>query len=203
MRWRHPRRGFLLPDAFLTAAEQGGLMRNLTRYVLDEALLQLRAWRSAGLESTSPSTCRHAISPTLASRTRWHKPSRTPSSRRGWSSRSPESVLLSDRLRTSRMLERLVDQGVRIAIDDFGVGGSSARPAEDPAGEVLKIDRSFVSSMESDQSDAAIVSSTIELAPPRPRGHRRGCRDAGSPGALACRRLRHRTGASPRPSAPG
>ncbi len=68
-----------------------------------------------------------------------------------------ESVLLSDRLRTSRMLERLVDQGVRIAIDDFGVGYSSLGQLKTLPAKVLKIDRSFVSSMESDRNDAAIV----------------------------------------------
>ncbi len=62
-----------------------------------------------------------------------------------------ESVLLSDRLRTSRMLERLVDQGVRIAIDDFGVGYSSLGQLKTLPAKVLKIDRSFVSSMESDR----------------------------------------------------
>ena len=165
VRWRHPRRGFLLPDAFLTAAEQGGLMRNLTRYVLDEALLQLRAWRSAGLEidlavnvsardladarfpdEVAQALAKHAVEPA------WLELEVT------------ESVLLSDRLRTSRMLERLVDQGVRIAIDDFGVGYSSLGQLKTLPAKVLKIDRSFVSSMESDQSDAAIVSSTIELS---------------------------------------
>ena len=165
VRWRHPRRGFLLPDAFLTAAEQGGLMRNLTRYVLDEALLQLRAWRSAGLEidlavnvsardladarfpdEVAQALAKHAVEPA------WLELEVT------------ESVLLSDRLRTSRMLERLVDQGMRIAIDDFGVGYSSLGQLKTLPAKVLKIDRSFVSSMESDQSDAAIVSSTIELS---------------------------------------
>jgi EAL domain len=71
-----------------------------------------------------------------------------------------ESVLLSDRLRTSRMLERLVDQGVRIAIDDFGVGYSSLGQLKTLPAKVLKIDRSFVSSMETDRSDEAIVSAS-------------------------------------------
>ncbi len=165
VRWRHPTRGFLLPEAFLAAAEQGGLMRNLTRYVLDDALLQLRAWRNAGLEidlavnvsardladarfpdEVAHALEKHAVEPS------WLELEVT------------ESVLLSDRLRTSRMLERLVEQGVRIAIDDFGVGYSSLGQLKTLPASVLKIDRSFVSSMESDSSDAAIVSSTIELS---------------------------------------
>jgi EAL domain-containing protein (putative c-di-GMP-specific phosphodiesterase class I) len=62
------------------------------------------------------------------------------------------------------MLDRLVNHGVRIAIDDFGVGYSSLGQLKTLPARVLKIDRSFVSSMESDRSDEAIVSSTIELA---------------------------------------
>ncbi len=165
VRWRHPTRGFLAPEAFLAAAEQGGLMRNLTRYVLNESLLQLRAWRSTGMEidlavnvsardladarfpdEVAHALAEHGVEPS------WLELEVT------------ESVLLSDRLRTSRMLERLVDQGVRIAIDDFGVGYSSLGQLKTLPAKVLKIDRSFVSSMESDQSDAAIVSSTIELS---------------------------------------
>ena len=165
VRWRHPTRGFLAPEAFLAAAEQGGLMRNLTRYVLNESLLQLRAWRSTGMEidlavnvsardladarfpdEVAHALAEHGVEPS------WLELEIT------------ESVLLSDRLRTSRMLERLVDQGVRIAIDDFGVGYSSLGQLKTLPAKVLKIDRSFVSSMESDQSDAAIVSSTIELS---------------------------------------
>ena len=165
VRWRHPTRGFLSPDAFLAAAEQSGLMRNLTRYVLDESLLQLRAWRRAGLDidlavnvsardladarfpdEVADALAEHGVEPS------WLELEVT------------ESVLLSDRLRTSRMLERLVDQGVRLAIDDFGVGYSSLGQLKTLPVKVLKIDRSFVSSMESDPSDAAIVASTIELS---------------------------------------
>ncbi len=165
VRWRHPTRGFLGPDAFLAAAEQSGLMRSLTRCVLEESLSQLRAWRSAGIEidlainvsasdladarfpdEVAQALVEHGIEPS------WLELEVT------------EDVLLSDRLRTSRMLERLVEQGVRIAIDDFGVGYSSLGQLKTLPAKVLKIDRSFVSSMESDRSDAAIVASTIELA---------------------------------------
>jgi diguanylate cyclase (GGDEF)-like protein len=171
VRWTHPSRGFLGPDAFLAAAEQGGLMRNLTRYVLEESLRQLRIWRSAGLEldlavnvsardlvdarfpaEVARALAVHGVEPS------WLELEVT------------ESVLMSDRLRTSRMLERLVDHGVRIAIDDFGVGYSSLGQLKKLPASVLKIDRSFVSNMETDRSNEAIVSSTIELA------HRLGLR---------------------------
>jgi diguanylate cyclase (GGDEF)-like protein len=165
VRWDHPTRGVLSPEEFLAAAEQGGLMRSLTRYVLDESLRQLRAWRSAGLEidlavnvssrdladarfpdEVARALVEHGVDPS------WLELEVT------------ETALLSDRLRTSRMLERLVEQGVRIAIDDFGIGYSSLGQLKTLPAKVLKIDRSFVSSMESDRSDEAIVSSTIELA---------------------------------------
>ena len=165
VRWQHPTRGFLGPEAFLAAAEQGGLMRSLTRYVLDASLQQLRMWRNAGLEldlainvsgrdladarfpeEVAQALAEHGIEPSSLVL------------------EITESILLSDRVRTSRMLERLVDQGVRIAIDDFGVGYSSLGQLKNLPVHILKIDRSFVSSMESDRSDAAIVSSTIQLA---------------------------------------
>jgi diguanylate cyclase (GGDEF)-like protein len=171
VRWEHPTRGLLSPDAFLAAAEQGGLMRDLTRYVLDESLRQLRGWRSSGLgidlavnvsardlaDARFPDEIARALAEHGVDAS-WLELEVT------------ESVLLSDRLRTSRMLERLVEQGVRIAIDDFGVGYSSLGQLKTLPARVLKIDRSFVSTMESDRSDEAIVTSTIELA------HRLGLR---------------------------
>jgi diguanylate cyclase (GGDEF)-like protein len=165
VRWRHPTRGLLGPEAFLTAAEQGGHMRNLTRHVLDESLRQLRAWRQTGVEldlavnvsgrdladARFPEEVAHALAAHGVDPS-WLELEIT------------ESVLLSDRVRASRMLERLVARGVRIAIDDFGVGYSSLGQLKNLPAHTLKIDRSFVSSMESDRSDEAIVSSTIELA---------------------------------------
>lgn len=165
VRWEHPTRGFLPPEAFLAAAEQGGHMRALTRFVLDESLSQLASWRRAGLEisvavnvsardladarlpeEVSQMLARHGVEPSRLEL------------------EVTESVLLSDRLRASRMLERLVEHGVRIAIDDFGVGYSSLGQLKTLPAKVLKIDRSFVSSMETDPSDEAIVTSTIGLS---------------------------------------
>jgi EAL domain-containing protein (putative c-di-GMP-specific phosphodiesterase class I) len=140
-------------------------MRNLTRYVLEESLRQLSSWRNAGLEldlavNVSARDLADARFPDEVARAlavHGVEPS--------WLELEvTESVLMSDRLRTSRMLERLVDHGVRIAIDDFGVGYSSLGQLKTLPASVLKIDRSFVSNMETDRSNEAIVSSTIELA---------------------------------------
>jgi diguanylate cyclase (GGDEF)-like protein len=164
VRWRHPHRGFLGPDAFLTAAEHAGLMRNVTRYVFEESLQQLRSWRNAGIElglainisgrdladarfpeEVAQALAEHGIDPA------WLELEIT------------ESVIMSDRARTSRVLERLADQGLRIAIDDFGVGYASLGYLKDLPAQVLKIDRSFVSSMVAQSSSAAIVRSTVDL----------------------------------------
>jgi len=165
VRWRHPHRGFLGPDSFLLAAEHAGLMRSITRYVFAESLQQLRSWRNAGIElglainvsgrdladarfpdEVAQALAEHGIDPA------WLELEIT------------ESVIMSDRARTTRVLERLSDQGLRIAIDDFGVGYASLGYLRDLPAQVLKIDRSFVSSMASESSSAVIVRSTIDLA---------------------------------------
>ena len=165
LRWRHPTRGFLGPETFLAAAERSGLMRAVTRYVLEESLPQLRTWRDAGVEldlavNVSDRDLADGRFPDeIAALLAEHgvQPARL-------ELEITESLLLSDRVRASRMLERLVGQGVRIAIDDFGVGYSSLGQLKTLPASVLKIDRSFVFGMDSDRSDEAIVSSTIDLA---------------------------------------
>jgi diguanylate cyclase len=76
----------------------------------------------------------------------------------------PESTLLSDPTRVRRVLTRLSEQGVRLAIDDFGSGHSSLSYVKRLPVDVIKIDKSFVVNMAADEEDAAIVRSTIELA---------------------------------------
>jgi diguanylate cyclase (GGDEF)-like protein len=165
VRWRHPTRGLLQPHAFLTAVEHGGLMRRLTSFVLEEALRQLRAWRDAGLELDL------AVNVSFWDLADPEFPDQVgallaelgiePSS---LELEVTESVLLSESVRSGGRLERLAGEGIRVAIDDFGVGYSSLGQLKNLPAQVLKIDRSFIAGMVSDPSDAAIVRSTIELA---------------------------------------
>jgi diguanylate cyclase (GGDEF)-like protein len=165
VRWRHPERGFLSPDEFLAVADQAGFMRPLTRRVLEHALRRCGEWHAGG----------HALGLAVNVSARDLVDSRLPEEvaqlldEQGLAPsvlqlEITERTLLADPARTVAVLERLRALGVRIAIDDFGTGYSSLSALTRLPVDVLKIDRSFVSSMETVAAHAVIVGSTIELA---------------------------------------
>ena len=165
VRWQHPERGLLFPDAFIELAESAGLMAALTSRVLDSALAQRRAWADGGRElvvavNVSPSNlvdegfpdevagllARHGV-PACA-----------------LVLEVTESLLMADRERAVRVLAGLREAGVGVSIDDYGTGYSSlAYLASLPVTE-LKLDRTFVSAMTGSARSAAIVTSTLQLA---------------------------------------
>jgi diguanylate cyclase (GGDEF)-like protein len=164
-RWRHPVHGLLLPADFIPLAETTGLIRSLTRHVMDLALAQCEAWRRAGLDlhvsvnvvaadlldddlpaQVAAALERHQLPPSALV------------------IEVTESSVLSDPLRIHNVLAHLDDLGVCVSLDDFGTGFSSLGHLKSlPVGEI-KIDRSFVSQMTSNAADAAIVNTTIQLA---------------------------------------
>src|SRR4051812_5927679 len=165
VRWQHPTRGLLFPDAFVDLAESFGLMQTLTSAVLDLALAQCRAWRDRGWRvpvavNVSPSNLVDEAFPrTVAGLLDRH----------GLSAADlvlevTEGLLMADRERAAGVLTALRGMGVGIAIDDYGTGYSSlAYLAELPVTE-LKLDRSFVAAMTDSPRTAAIVTSTLQLA---------------------------------------
>jgi diguanylate cyclase (GGDEF)-like protein len=165
VRWLHPRRGLIPPDEFLLVAEHVGLMRPLTRYVLEKALEQTRIWHEAGhsLELAVNISGRDLVDSRLPDEVgRALAEHGVPAT--CLELEITENTLLFDPGRTATILGRLSDLGVRIAIDDFGTGYSSLGHLKRLPVDVLKIDRSFVMRMTSDTSDAMIVRSTIDLA---------------------------------------
>ena len=165
VRWEHSERGLLSPAEFLPVAEQTGLIRHLTTYVLDVALEQWRRWHDQGLELTVAVniTGRDLFDQRFAYEvkdllTRWKVP---PSC---LELEITENTVLVDPVRAHSILNSLSDHGVRLAIDDFGTGNSSLSQLKRLPVQVLKIDKSFVLQMLVDEDDAAIVRSTIELA---------------------------------------
>lgn len=164
VRWRHPTRGLLGPETFVPLAERSGLIRDLTRQVLAQALAQCRAWHEQGAEL--------AVSVNITSRDLLdlNLPDEVASllAAAGLDAcflelEITESTILADPVRARTVLGRLGDLGVRLAIDDFGTGASSLGYLKRLPVDVLKIDRSFVLSVDTDEENATIVRSTITL----------------------------------------
>ncbi len=164
LRWIHPVRGLVPPDDFIPLAQQTGLMKPLTLYVLDEALAQCRAWEETGIRlsvavNLSTRNLLDVDFPDDVTRllTKWGVDPAL------LELEITESTMLADPVRTKVVLDRLAGLGVRLSIDDFGTGYSSLAYLKRLPVNELKIDRSFVMNMSRDEDDAVIVRSTIDL----------------------------------------
>jgi diguanylate cyclase (GGDEF)-like protein/PAS domain S-box-containing protein len=164
VRWQHPRHGLLLPDQFIPLAEQTGLIKPLSPWVLNAALRQCQGWRAAGLDvlvavNLSMRNVHDAQLPdTIAELLKtWDLDPR-------WLTvEITESAVMADPPRAMEILTRLRAMDVRIAIDDFGTGYSSLSYLRRLPVDVLKVDKSFVRDMATNESDATIVRSVIDL----------------------------------------
>jgi diguanylate cyclase (GGDEF)-like protein len=165
VRWRHPRRGLLYPDAFLPVVEAAGLMEDLTRAVLDQALDQAALWWAAGhplsvAVNLSASSLGDQDLPDRVSRLLAER--RLPA--RLLEIEITEDFLMADRLRAQGILGGLRARGIRIAVDDYGTGYSSLAYLRQLPIDDLKLDKSFLTDLMSDPRALAIVQSTIMLA---------------------------------------
>jgi len=164
VRWRHPERGLLLPEEFVPLAEQTGLIRPLSLWVLTTALRQARAWQDLGLRLRMavnlpmPSIHDPDLPETLAALFARHQvdPSR-------FQIEITESALMADPDHAEQILARLDSMGVGLSIDDFGTGYSSLSYLRRLPVREIKIDRSFVADMTTDANAAVIVRSTADL----------------------------------------
>ena len=165
IRWDHPTRGLLGADEFVPVAEHTGLLRPLTLYVLGAALEQCARWRAAGwgLEIAVNLSVRNLLDVELPEDvTNLLARFALPAS--ALELEVTESALIADPVRTHAVLHRLQAAGVGISIDDYGTGYSSLAYIRRMPINELKIDKSFVIGMATDENDAVIVRSTIELA---------------------------------------
>ena len=171
VRWAHPSRGRVAPAEFLPLAEQSGLTRALTEFVLDRALEQIGECRREGFDiivavNLGPADLLDRGLPLEVSRLLDARDFPAPALELEVS----ENVVMTDPERTVDALARLREIGVGISLDDFGAGHSSLAHLKQLSVDELKIDRSFVLRMAEDARDAAIVRSTVDLA------HRLGLR---------------------------
>ncbi|MBX6357404.1 MAG: EAL domain-containing protein [Micromonosporaceae bacterium] len=165
LRWHHPRRGLVNPEELTKVAEHSGVMRLLTRRVIEDVVDQLARWAAAGLHLRAAVnvSVRDLHTPEIvdwiAGRIRRHGLSPA-----CLQLEITEGALMADPGRVLATIGRLDRLGVAIALDDFGTGYSSMQHLRRlPLAEV-KVDRSFVLGMAGDADDAAIVRSVIELA---------------------------------------
>lgn len=165
IRWQHPTLGFIPPDQFIPLAEQTGLINPLTRWVLEAALKQSKAWSLAGYELTiavnlSTWNLRDSTLPTTIASLLQHYNVPT----RLFRVELTESAVMGDTARALEVLEHISALGVKISVDDYGTGYSSLSYLKRLPVDELKIDRSFVQHVATIAADATIVQSTIALA---------------------------------------
>ena len=165
VRWRRPDHGLVGPDAFISIAEDTGLIRPLGAWVLHQACRQLHHWSLLGLSGGVVSvnlSGRQLSSPDLVGNVLGAIAAAGIDASQ-LSFEITESVLMEDVERSILILRELKDIGVGLAIDDFGTGYSSLSYLERFPVDALKIDRSFVSRLGTDAADGAIVSAVMAL----------------------------------------
>jgi len=165
VRWNHPTRGLLYPEAFLDLVEESGLMPALTRVVLAAALDQVAAWHAHGQPLTV------AVNLSASSLVDVDLPRQVAAmlAARGVPPNTlqleiTEEFLMADRDRARSILTQMRNTGIQISVDDFGTGYSSLSYLRDLPIDELKLDRSFICPVADDDRTAALVASTIDLA---------------------------------------
>ncbi|HEY8102152.1 MAG TPA: EAL domain-containing protein [Burkholderiaceae bacterium] len=166
IRWRHPELGMIPPDRFIPIAEESGLIIPLGEWVLERAMHILAGWQRgqfADLRLAINLSARQCHSGTLINSVdHWQK--ETGADLHGLEIEITETAAMQDPEQTRVLLREMRARGIKVAIDDFGTGYSSLSYLKIFAIDRIKIDRSFVKDIESDQNDALIASATIALA---------------------------------------
>ncbi len=165
LRWPHPRLGYVPPLDFLPLAEEAGLMRPLTTFVLDEALAQCARWRSAGHNLTISinvsATNLLDVDFVGLVREQLHR-HRVPAD--ALILEITETTIISDLDHCGRVIDQLRELGCTVSIDDFGAGFTSLASLGKLAVGEVKLDRSFLTTLTRQPNSRALVEATINLA---------------------------------------
>jgi diguanylate cyclase (GGDEF)-like protein len=166
VRWNHPIFGLLAPSEFVPLAEESGLINSIGNWVLQEACAQAARWDSCFGRNLRMAVNVSALQfakadfPASVARTL----AQTGLSPRLLELEITETLIMSDMAKSGPRMQQLRELGVRIAIDDFGIGYSSLRYLQKLPLDVLKIDREFVSGLCIDAGTFPLVESIIALA---------------------------------------
>ena len=166
VRWQHPQRGLLPPAEFMPWLDSPSLQRELDRLALADALRQLASWRRAGhdwLVSVNVSVA-HFLSPDFADHLAQSLRDSAPELASALVVEVVESAALHDTAQAQRAAAQCRALGVRLAMDDFGVGYASLSQFKQVPWDVVKIDRSFVADLDRDWTDLATVQTVVDMA---------------------------------------
>jgi diguanylate cyclase (GGDEF)-like protein/PAS domain S-box-containing protein len=169
VRWQHPERGLLFPDAFIPAAESANLIGEIGAWVLKAACRQAARWGHSGADGLPLHMAVNVSARQLAQGSGLVELVADELNDSGIDPSSlvlevTESVVMDNAEATLSLLNQLKKLGVRLAIDDFGTGYSSLIYLKRFPVDMLKVDRAFVSGLGSDSDDSAIVASVVSLA---------------------------------------
>ncbi len=167
VRWQHPERGLVSPGLFIPVAEETGLIHELGWWIFETAVTQLEEWQQQ-LNPFSQLTLNVNLSPIQLMREELlpHLEAILAEKhleRVHLKLEITESCLLTAQMKISRMWERLKACGIRFCVDDFGTGYSSLSRLQELPIDTLKIDRSFVSRLDT-TGEIAVVKTIINLA---------------------------------------
>lgn len=165
VRWPQEDGSLLAPDAFIPLAEETGLMDSLGHWVARTACEQVRAWDKQGFtpRMSVNLSVHQLLRPRLAEEfaelmnTCNANPAR-------FELEVTESAMMTDPVRTERIVQDLHERGIGIALDDFGMGYSSLSRLKHLPISTLKIDKAFVLGLPSDPAERTIVRSIVQLA---------------------------------------
>ncbi|MFN8546288.1 MAG: EAL domain-containing protein [Candidatus Binatia bacterium] len=166
VRWKHPTRGLVPPGEFIPVAEESGLVVPLGEWVLHAACRQIKAWQAAGMRV--PRISVNVSSKQFKARTVTQSVvgalKATGVNPSHLALEITEGAIMDHAERNVRMLHELKALGITLAVDDFGTGYSSLSYLKRFPIDELKIDRAFVTDVDTNPDDAAIVIAVIALS---------------------------------------
>ena len=164
-RWNHPVQGFIPPEEFIGIAEQMGLIPQITDFVLHEGCAQLARWRDAGVNiglavnvSGREFADINLVERVEACLREFDIPAHL------LTLEVTETEIMADLGAATTVLYALAEKGIKLGIDDYGTGYSSLQYLHKLPVNELKIDRSFVTNLPSEESNRIIVRSSIQMA---------------------------------------
>jgi diguanylate cyclase (GGDEF)-like protein/PAS domain S-box-containing protein len=166
VRWQHPRRGMVSPGAFISLAEETGLIESIGEWVLREACRRNKGFQDEGLSPITVAvniSARQFRNEGLADMIAdvLHETGLEP---RWLDLELTESMIMDHPEEAAAMMSRLKETGISLSLDDFGTGYSSLNYLRRFPVDTLKIDRSFIADVESDPGSASVANSIIDIA---------------------------------------